>query len=179
MKEIEREIKVLNIDLSEFEKRLIKLGAKYLGQEYQENIVIENETDSIEKNLNAYLRIRTTEKKNLDSRSSEFTLKKIIKDKEFKTAEEITTSISDKDKLLEILENLGFHIKYRGYKNRKSYLYKSARIDLDIWDKDTYPYPYAEIEFTNSKEKENILKELAINPKDIVLDTITELRRKL
>ena len=54
----EIEVKVLNIELDEMEKKLKNLGAKLIAKEYQKNIIIDSKDRYIEKELNSYLRIR-------------------------------------------------------------------------------------------------------------------------
>lgn len=73
----EIEVKVLNIDLGEMERKLEDLGAKLIAKEYQKNIILDTKDRYIEKELNSYLRIR--EMKNLlnNETTTELTLKKI------------------------------------------------------------------------------------------------------
>lgn len=72
----EIEVKVLNIDLGEMERKLEDLGAKLIAKEYQKNIILDTKDRYIEKELNSYLRIR--EMKNLlnNETTTELTLKK-------------------------------------------------------------------------------------------------------
>lgn len=64
-----------------------------------------------------------------------------------------------------ILEHIGMELEYSGEKERISYRYKNQRFDIDIWDKDTYPEPYMEIEFSNQSKIDEIIDDLGIDRK--------------
>ena len=57
-----------------------------------------------------------------------------------------------------ILKDLKYEIIEEGYKERKSYKYNNIRFDLDKWDKDTYPFPYMEIEVEKEDDLEIAIK---------------------
>ncbi|HSH34890.1 class IV adenylate cyclase [Schnuerera sp.] len=175
----EIEIKVLNIDLNHMEKQLIDLGAKLVAKEYQKNIILDSKDNYIEKVLNSYLRIRET--KNLLTKKVEtkLTLKKNVSNEGVRENIEITTQIEDKDSLIAILKDLGYEIIEKGYKERKSYLYDKIRFDLDIWDEDTYPNPYMEIEVENEEDLEKAIELLNIDKTNISTKSIVELKEEL
>ncbi|MCI5972826.1 MAG: adenylate cyclase, partial [Anaerococcus sp.] len=64
-------------------------------------------------------------------------------------------------------------------KERISYRYKNQRFDIDIWDKETYPEPYMEIEFSNQSKIDEIIDDLGIDRKNVTNKSITELREDL
>ena len=70
-------------------------------------------------------------------------------------------------------------LEYSGEKERISYRYKNQRFDIDIWDKDTYPEPYMEIEFSNQSKIDEIIDDLGIDRKNVTNKSITELREDL
>lgn len=78
-----------------------------------------------------------------------------------------------------ILEHIGMELQYSGEKERISYRYKNQRFDLDIWDKETYPEPYMEIEFSNQSKIDEIIDDLGIDRKNVTNKSITELREDL
>ena len=78
-----------------------------------------------------------------------------------------------------ILEKMGVKLKYKGEKERISYRYKGQRFDIDIWDKDTYPYPYMEIEFTNQSKIDEILDDLDIDKSRVTTKSISDLISEL
>jgi adenylate cyclase class 2 len=81
--------------------------------------------------------------------------------------------------MLEILKNLGFDNIEIGYKERKSYELMDARLDFDKWDKDTYPFPYMEIEVKDMKHLNEITKALEIPQINISTKSIIQLRKEL
>lgn len=176
---MEREVKVLNVDLDEMEKKLKALGARLVSEEYQINTIIDREDRFIEKGLNSYLRIRETKNLITDTTSIDLTLKKNISSDKTRQNVEITTRIDNKEAMLEILRNLQYEVVKEGYKNRKTYVYDDIRFDLDRWDKDTYPYEYMEIEVKKEEDLDRAIDLLHINRENISTKSIMELREEL
>jgi adenylate cyclase class 2 len=81
--------------------------------------------------------------------------------------------------MLSVLGELGFDKVTVGFKDRTSYLFYGARLDLDVWDKETYPNPYMEIEVNNEERLAEILGVLQIKPESVSRLSIVELQRKL
>lgn len=81
--------------------------------------------------------------------------------------------------MLEILKDLGFNNITVGFKHRKSYRFMKARIDIDTWDKETYPEAYIEIEVKNQDDLKTIVDILGINSDSISTLSIVELKTKL
>ena len=175
----EIEVKVLNVDLDEMEKRLIEIGAKLISREYQINIIFDSKDNYIENNLNSYLRIRETKDLLNHEIKVDLTLKKNIGKEGARENLEITTEIDNKESMIYILKNLKYEIKEKGYKNRTSYIYKNIRFDLDKWDKNTYPYPYMEIEVEKKEDLEKAINLLKIDKNNISTKSIIELKEEL
>jgi adenylate cyclase class 2 len=175
----EIEVKVLNVDLDEMESRLIEIGAELLSKEYQINTIFDSKDNYIEDKLNSYLRIR--EKKNLLTNETDInlTLKKNISQDGTRENIEITTQIDDKESMIYILKELRYDVLQEGYKDRTSYIYENIRFDLDRWDKDTYPYPYMEIEVEKKEDLERAIELLKIDKKNISTKSIVELKEEL
>ena len=163
----ELEVKVLNMDLNIVEEKIVKLGGKKLSEEFQINTLVDSYERPIKSYLDAYLRIRQTKDVLNNNESITLTLKKNIKNNDLRENIELNTEISDKDTMLQILKDLGFD-KIEG-----------ARIDLDIWDEKTYPYPYMEIEVENKEALDNIIRILEIPLENISKKSIVELRAEL
>lgn len=176
MKELE--VKVLNIDLMEMEEKLEKLGAKLIEKELQVNTLIDTEDNFIENNLDSYMRIRETKSLLTGNIKLTLTMKKNINRDGVRENIEISTDISNKEAMLEILESLGYLVKKEGFKERTSYEFNGIRFDLDKWDEETYPYPYMEIEVNNERELQDIVKLLDIPKENISTKSIVELRRE-
>ena len=172
----EIEVKVLNVDLKDMENKLIKLNAKLISEEYQRNIIFDTKEPSRKLDTNTYLRIR--EVKNLISNKTDIklTLKENIGKKSLRENIETTTKIDNIESMVYILENLGYEVVEDGKKYRKSYLYENIRFDLDIWDKNIYPYPYMEIEVKEPEDLDKAIKLLDINEANISTKSIMELK---
>lgn len=175
----ELEVKVLNIDIDIIEEKILNLGGVLLSKEVQVNTLIDSNNKPIKSYLDAYLRIR--ESKNLlnNETNTTLTLKKNIKNKDLRENIELNTIIEDKDTMLQILADLGFDNISIGHKERTSYILNNARIDLDRWDSNTYPYPYMEIEVENKEELDKVIKILEIPKDNISTKSIVELRNEL
>ena len=171
----EIEVKVLNIDPEEIEEKLVNLGATKVSHEFQKNYTFVPEGGEFE---NGYLRIRETKFEN-DEKTLELTFKRVESDDEFRVNNEYTVNIDSVSMMIKILEELNIELEYEGEKERISYSYKEQRFDIDIWDKNTYPHPYMEIEFSNKDKMDEIIKDLDLDKTNITTESITELREKL
>lgn len=177
--ERELEVKVLGVDLGEIEKKVVSLGGKLIGEEKQINTLIDSTDRPIKGYVDAYLRIRETKNLLNHEECIVFTLKKSIDNNELRDNIELTTGIKDKEMMLEILKNLGFDKIEVGYKDRKSYEFLDARLDFDQWDRDTYPFPYMEIEVKDMNHLNEITKALNIPQENISTKSIVQLRKEL
>lgn len=174
----ELEVKILNIDLEKMEEKIKSLGAKLISKEIQINILIDREDNYIEDQLDSYLRIRET-KYILDKKTKiTLTMKQNIAREGIRENIETNIDISDKEAMITLLDKLGYHVKDKGEKKRTSYSLNGARLDLDIWDKSTYPDPYMEIEVSSEDKLDQIIKLLNIKKDNISIKSILELRRE-
>lgn len=172
----EIEVKVLNIDPKEIEEKLVDLGADKISHEFQKNYTFVPEEGVFE---NGYLRIRETKFEDNGEKTLELTFKKVESDNQFRVNNEYTVNIDSVSMMIKILEELNIKIEYEGEKERISYSYKNQRFDIDIWDKNTYPHPYMEIEFSNKDKMDEIIDDLSLDKANITTASITELREKL
>lgn len=92
---------------------------------------------------------------------------------------EYTIEFNNRENLINIFKNLKLDKFITGTKERYSYKYNNLRLDFDIWDKNTYPYPYIEVEALNEKDMYEFLKDFGIDKKHISLKSITELQNDL
>lgn len=175
----ELEVKVLDIDMKAMEEKIISLGGKILSKELQINTLIDSSERPIKSYLDAYMRIRESKDLLTNEESIVFTLKKNIKNSLLRENVELNTGIENKDIMLQILKELGYDKVEVGHKERTSYILEDARIDLDTWDKDTYPYPYMEIEVDDSANLDRIIELLEIPKENISTKSIVQLRREL
>lgn len=175
----ELEVKILNIDLDDMEKKLKDIGGKLIAKEYQINTIFDSRDRYIEKDLNSYLRIRETKDLLKNNITINLTLKKNISKEGARENIEITTKIDDKQSMITILQNLGYEKIEEGYKERISYTYDNIRFDLDKWDVNTYPYPYMEIEVEKKEDLEKAIDLLQIDKSNISTKSIIELKEEL
>ena len=171
----EIEVKVINIVPSEIEEKLMKLGGERINKEKQTNYTFEPNDGEF---TNGYLRIRESyvdEKK----QPIELTFKEVKTDEEVRINNEFTVHIDSVSMMTSILEKMGIKLKYKGDKERISYIYKGQRFDIDTWDKNTYPHPYMEIEFTNQTKIDEILEDLNISKDQVTTKSISDLISEL
>lgn len=171
----EIEVKVLNINPDEIEEKLINLGAEKISHEFQKNYTFIPKDGKFK---NGYLRIRETEYDD-KSKTLELTFKRVESDTDFRVNNEYTVNIDSVSMMIKILDELDIDLEYEGKKERVSYIYKEQRFDIDIWDKNTYPDPYMEIEFTNKNKMDEVINDLDIDKNNITTASISELRAKL
>lgn len=171
----EIEVKVLDIIPDQIEKKLIELGGEKISTEKQTNYTFEPNDGEFS---NGYLRIRESL---IDDKKQpiELTFKEVKTDKEVRINNEFTVHIDSVSMMTSILEKMGIKLKYKGDKERTSYLYKGQRFDIDIWDEKTYPYPYMEIEFTNQTKIDEILEDLDIDKGKVTTKSISDLISEL
>ena len=74
----ELEIKVINIDIDEVEKKLKRLNARLISKELQINTLIDSSERPIKSYLDAYLRIRESKDLLTNIETTTFTMKKNI-----------------------------------------------------------------------------------------------------
>jgi len=175
----EFEVKVLGIDLDSIQDLILSKGGKLIGKERQVNTLIDSTEKPIKSFMDAYLRIRENHDLLNDKRTVTFTLKKNLPNSKLRENEEYNVLVEDRDTLLKILDNLGFDKATVGYKDRISYSFMNGRLDIDVWDLQTYPYPYMEIEVQREQDLELILKELEIPKEKVSRLSIVELQEKL
>lgn len=172
MMQREIEVKVLNIVPEEAEAKLVELGAEKINEELQKNYTFAPQAK--EEFDTGYLRIREVYIEGKREKI-ELTFKEMKNNEDVRINNEFTTHIDSVSMMTSILKKIGVRLKYKGEKKRTSYRYKGQRFDIDIWDKDTYPHPYMEIEFTNQSKIDEILDELAIDRKNVTSRSISDL----
>ena len=175
--ERELEVKLINIDLADFKRELLKNGASLTHHEKQENILISSKAEKIICGSD-YMRIRLV-KDMLSGKSYNYlTYKKMVEDSEFKRAEEYTIQFDDLSNLKKILEFIKLDSFESTFKERFSYSYKNIRIDFDYWDRNSFPFDYAEIEANSEEELIEFLNEYNISRENISSKSIKELREE-
>lgn len=174
----ESEIKVLNIDKEEIERKLIKLGAVLIKDENQTNYRFDTEDGLLKKTYNGYLRIRITE--NLLNGETKYTMtfKRNLNRERLRVNEETETDISDWECAAKIIEILGYKMKKPGHKHRRSYVYDDITFEIDTWDKETYSKPYLEIEMSDENDLEKAINLLNLDRSQVTTKSIDDLRKE-
>lgn len=175
----ELEVKLLKVDIVEVEEKLKSKNAKLIKKELQVNTIIDSYDRPIKNITDGYLRIRESKDLVENTMTTTLTFKEKVENKDLRENIEHNVDIQDRDTMIEILKVLGFDNIKIGYKERTSYSFNDARIDIDIWDKETYPHPYIEIEVENNEKLYEIIEELEISDENISTKSILELRKEL
>ncbi|WP_313341741.1 class IV adenylate cyclase [Sedimentibacter sp.] len=174
----EKEVKVLNIDKQDIEKKLISLGATLIKDENQINYRFDTEDSFLKKSYNGYLRIRITENLLNGEIKHTMTFKRSINRDKLRVNEETETEISDWNSAAKIIELLGYKMKKPGHKHRRSYIYEGITFEIDTWNKETYSKPYLEIEMNSEDDLEKAIKLLNLDRNQITTKPIDELSKE-
>lgn len=173
----EIEVKVLNIDIDEVKNRLINIGAVLIKHELQTNKLFDVEDKLAILGANSYLRLRKIEDKLNSVESYELTLKENIPNQKARENIETNVIIDNEENLLKILSVLGVSVEQIGYKERVSYKINNVLVEIDIWDKETYPNPYLEIEGEDIDSIYKTLDLLGLSRENVTTKSILELRQ--
>jgi len=172
----EYEVKILNINIEEIKKKLIKIGAKKHLERHMRRYVYNIDPN----NQQTWIRLRD------DGEKTQLTIKE-ISDNSITGTKELEINVSDFDKTHLILDKLGYKHKALQENKRESYKLKDIEFEIDSWPK--IP-PYLEIEGPSKEKVEEAVKLLgyasedttSMNTKkiylkhDIDLDEIKELK---
>ena len=163
--ESEYEITVLDIDVSEIEKKLESIGAIKQGEYFQKR----NLYNFHEEYRGRFIRLRTNGEK------TTLTIKEKSAKKEIGSVKELEIEVSSFEKANEILELLGY--EHSTYQENKRIIYKLGHIEFDI---DTWPMipTYLEIEGKNKEDVEKMIKILDIDEEKLSLDKVSEIYKK-
>ncbi len=152
----EIELKILDIDIKEIEKKLIKLGADKISTNLVSVNIFDFEDSRIKKKREL-LRLRQIGDK------IELTHKgKRKEDIEFKISEETETTVESFEEMKKILEKIGLICINESEKTRTSFKIGKTKIEIDQHPK--IP-PYLEIEGTK-EDIEDIVKKLGFSMND-------------
>lgn len=173
--ERELEVKLLGVDVEVLEEQVLAKGGVLIADEMQTNILIEPTTYPLIA-AGSYLRIRETEDLLTGAFSKVMTFKSKQQNELVRENLEITSSIGDTQKMLAILKEIGMGNSSVGTKHRRSYSLGVARIDIDRWDADSFPYPYAEIEVPTEADLEAALDMLSLEGVEVSTKSIKELQ---
>lgn len=155
---IEHEIRVLEINKEEIQKRLIDLGAVKVADSMQQRLVY----DFTPVDPNKWIRLRNNGNK------TTLAIKEILDNTSASGTREIEVDVSNFENMRDILQELGYNARAYQENSRVQYILDGVEICIDSWP--LIP-TYMEIEAKNQKEVYNMLERLNLNnPKVTTLD---------
>lgn len=172
--EREIEVKILHVDLKAMEEKLIREGAEKIGEEHQTNYLIDSPSHSIPAER-GYLRIRRIKKDGEEEIQCTFKEKKTQAG--VRVYDEHTAIVDSAEEMLAIFALLGYDEVEVTKKHRISYAYKNCRLDLDLWDPESFPEPYMEIEGPDRGAIEEVIEALDIDRSQVSTKSIAELKK--
>ncbi len=156
----EKEVKFLDIDKGELEKKLSAVGAKKVGGYSYRRRVFDYPDWRLDKK-GAWLRLRDEGDQVTLSYKQRLGMKSNGENDD--GMKEIEVNVSDFDKTATLILKLGFVEKH--YVENKRTRWKRGNVEFDI---DTYPAlePYLEIEAPTWEEVDEAIKYLGLNPEE-------------
>lgn len=165
MKEIE--VKILEINVDEIERKLRSLGAKQIFNGTLTNVYFDTKDKSL-KSKNSVLRLR------FDGKKTFLTLKEKISVGYSKIANELEVVMDDFDKMKSILNAMGFEKTMEYSKKRISYALDKVHFEIDFIGK--IP-PFLEIESEDEELIRKYVKSLGFKDSDAKNWTAKELMK--
>jgi adenylate cyclase class 2 len=158
----EVEVKFLNIEPKEIEKKLILIGAKKVFDRIYKRKVFDYPDLRLDK-VGAWIRLRDEG----DKITLAFKKRLGVKTHNGKTCdrgmEEIEIQVDDFDKTASLLKSIGLIEKFYEENRRIRYVKEDVEFDIDFWP---LLEPYLEIEAKNWKQIDKAIKLLGLNPKE-------------
>ncbi|MEK7585967.1 MAG: class IV adenylate cyclase [Patescibacteria group bacterium] len=170
----EIEIKFLEIDVPELEKKLTAIGAEKAG-EYDYHRATFDFPDWRLNTGHAWLRLRTDGKETTLTYKQRLGVKAndgSISDEGMK---EIEIIVDDYEKTYELLKSIGFIIKREQENKRIKYIKDNVHYDIDFWPK--IP-TFLEVEGPSLAEVKEAAKELGFNPEDGLIGSAKQVYKK-
>lgn len=156
----EIEVKVFNVDIESIKTKVISLGGSLVKKENQENYYYDFPPHMADEK--GYIRIRKITNLLDDTKKSMLCIKKIISQDIVRKTIENEFEISDFNSADGFLKTMGINFIGCQNKYRESYKILDTLVEIDIWDKNVFPYPYIEIEGKDEKSIKDILSLLEI-----------------
>lgn len=170
----EFEIKFLEVDVEELEKKLLAIGAKKVDS-YDYTRRTFDYPDLRLDDKHKWLRIRT------DGKESTLTYKERLGVKSNDTSipdegmKEVEVVVDDFEKTCEIMKSVGFVLKHEAKNKRIRYTKGDAVFDLDFWPQ--LP-PYIEIESTSLEKAKDAATELGFDAEKGIICSVNQVYKK-
>ena len=159
MDNIEYEIKILDVDIDAFRKKLNVFGAELKGKYNFRRYIFELA------NKKEWIRLRT------DGKFTTLTYKHAIND-EIDGVKEIEVEVSSFEDTKTILENSGLKASNYQENTREEYIFKNASVTIDNWP--GIP-SYIEIEADSKEQVEILLHELELADHKTTSKTVADI----
>src|SRR3990167_3119021 len=170
----EFEIKFLEVNVPELEKKLIAIGAKKVG-EYDQHMFLFDYPDYRLDKDHSWIKLRTngeettlTYKQRLGVKSNDGS----IQDEGMK---EIEVVIDSYEKTFELLKAIGLVVKRKEGNRRIRYKKDDTVFDIDFWP---FIPPYIEVESSSLKKVKDAAIELGFDPKVGIIGTAGAVYKK-
>ena len=156
----EIEVKILNVDGRQVERKLILLGAEKVFDGEVETFFFDFKNHAMIKAKNL-VRLRRESDRTL------LTFKKFLSNEEVKAVEEYEVVVSDMEKMKRILEFLGLSMTQSMQKHRASYRLDQVHFDLDRYEREYAHIPeFLEIEANDASTIHKYAKLLGFTVED-------------
>ena len=167
----EFEIKFLEVNVPELEKKLFKIGAKKVGEFNYHRHNFDYPDRSLHKNY-GWVRLRT------DGKETTLAYKAVIKnerDNKNIGAKEIEVKVDDYEKAHKFLKAIGLVPEQEERNKRIRYVKDDVVFDVDSWP---FLPVYLEIESDSHKKAEQAAQELGFDPKDGIIGSAGSIYKK-
>lgn len=158
----EKEVKFLNINPGEVEKKLKSVGTQKVFEKLYKRRVFDY-PDLRLNDKGAWLRLRDEEDKVTLAFKQRIGVKKDDGTANDKTMKEVEVEVNDFNKTAQILKEIGLKEKFYEENKRIRYLLDEAEFDIDFWPQ---LEPYLEIEAHSWKNVDEAIKKLDLDPKE-------------
>lgn len=156
----EFEIKFLEVDVPELERKLLEIGANKVG-EYDYRISLFDYPDLRMDQNNSWLKLRTDGKEVTLSYKERIGVNSPDASIPDDGMKEIEIEVEDFNKAFELLKSIGLIIKREDEKRRIRYEKGDAVFDIDFWPQ--LP-PFLEVESTSMEKAKAAARELGFDP---------------
>lgn len=166
----EIETKILNIDKEKLEKKLLKIGAKRIGEVFFRSTSFDFPGFPLDKDA-AWVRLRDDDKKVTLAYKKRLGVTG-VKGQNDKGMEEIEIEVSSYEDAITILKKIGMVEKFSQEKKRITWKKGNMTFDIDAWPRLN---TYLEIEGKNWKDIDAAVLELGFSLKDKVICSATQI----
>ncbi len=170
----EFEIKFLEVNVPELEKKLVAIGAEKVGIYDYRRMLLDYPDFRLNKS-HSWIRLRT------NGKETTLAYKESIKNPDDSTGlkdlgmKEIEIIVDDYQKTYELMKALGFVIKREEKNKRIRYTKGSAVFDIDFWP---FIPPYLEVESTSIQLAKNAASELGLDGEVGIISTAGAVYKK-